>query len=254
LRQLDRAIRRIADRAPAVLVIDDLQWADQSSLEVLACLVTGFRGQALCVVVTVRDEDQVDGHVLNRWLAELRRLPGVSEQHLQRLDLVDTAQQIASLTGQSVLPDGFSDEAYRRSGGNPYLTELLVQAGTSSAPAVTASVHDALRQALLSRWSAMSVSAREISRLLALAGGPVERSVLASVATQLGAEWKRGRASARPCPKPSHAGSSSPGGTVCGSAIRCSQRSLPMTCSARRGGGARGIRRRARRTRTGPQG
>jgi hypothetical protein len=254
LRQLDRAIRRIADRAPAVLVIDDLQWADQSSLEVLACLVTGFRGQALCVVVTVRDEDQVDGHVLNRWLAELRRLPGVSEQHLQRLDLVDTAQQIASLTGQSVLPDGFSDEAYRRSGGNPYLTELLVQAGTSSAPAVRASVHDALRQALLSRWSAMSVSAREISRLLALAGRPVERSVLASVATQLGAEWKRGRASARPCPKPSHAGSSSPGGTVCGSAIRCSQRSLPMTCSARRGGGARGIRRRARRTRTGPQG
>ncbi len=192
LRQLDRAIRRIADRAPTVLVIDDLQWADQSSLDLLAFLVTGFRDQALCVVVTVRDEDRVEGHVLNRWLAELRRLPGVSELHLQRLDLVDTAQQIVSLTGQSLLPDGFADEAYRRSGGNPYLTELLVQAGTSNAPARTASVHDALRQALLSRWSAMSVPAREVSRLLALAGRPVARSVLASVAAQLAAEWETG--------------------------------------------------------------
>ncbi|MFL6151131.1 MAG: ATP-binding protein, partial [Ornithinibacter sp.] len=194
LQQLDRAIRRIAEHAPVVLVIDDLQWADPSSLDLLAFLVTGFRTQALSIVVTVRDEDRVDGHVLNSWLADLRRLPGVSEQHLQRLDLAATAEQVAALTGDAVLPAGFTASAFDRSGGNPYLTELLVQAGTSTAPLVTASVPVALREALLSRWSSMSAAAREVSRLLALAGRPVERSVLASVADHLGSEWDTGAA------------------------------------------------------------
>ncbi len=194
LQQLDRAIRRIAEHAPVVLVIDDLQWADPSSLDLLAFLVSGFRTQALSLVVTVREEDRVDGHVLNSWLADLRRLPGVSEQHLARLDLVATAEQVAALTGQAALPAGFTASAFDRSGGNPYLTELLVQAGTFSAPASTASVPVALREALLARWNAMNVSAREVSRLLALAGRPVQRSVLASVAERLGAEWDTGAA------------------------------------------------------------
>ena len=197
LQQLDRAIRRIADHAPTVLVIDDLQWADQSSLDLLAFLVTGFRDQALSVVVTVRDEDRVEGHVLNSWLADLRRTPGVSEQHLQRLDLAATAEQVAALTGDSVLTARFSGAAFERSGGNPYLTELLVQAGSPTARAQAASVPDALREALLSRWNGMSVSAREISRLLALAGRPVERTVLASVAGRLGSEWDIGPAISR---------------------------------------------------------
>src|SRR6478752_511215 len=87
LQQFDRAIRRIAHLSPCVLVIDDLQWADQSSLDLLAFLATGFLDQRLAILVTVRDEDRFEGHVLNGWLADLRRLPGISECHLSRLDL-----------------------------------------------------------------------------------------------------------------------------------------------------------------------
>lgn len=58
-----------ADR-PTVLVLDDLQWADPSSLDVLAYLVAGFaRGQRLAILATYRDTDLGEGH---RFTAGLR--------------------------------------------------------------------------------------------------------------------------------------------------------------------------------------
>ncbi len=97
LPQLDTALVRIARRRPAVLVIDDLQWADPSSLDLLAFLISGFRHQRLAVVATVRDEDRPEGHPLNSWLAEVRRMPGVDEMRLERLGPEGTAEQVAAL-------------------------------------------------------------------------------------------------------------------------------------------------------------
>ena len=46
---VDRVVQRIAKGQPTVLVIDDLQWADVSSLDVLAYLITGLRAQNLAL-------------------------------------------------------------------------------------------------------------------------------------------------------------------------------------------------------------
>ena len=82
-----------------MLVIDDLQWADASSLDLLAFLISGFRDQQLAVVATVRDEDRPESHRLTSWLAEVRRMPSVEEMHLERLGPEGTAAQVAALTG-----------------------------------------------------------------------------------------------------------------------------------------------------------
>jgi predicted ATPase len=73
---VDRVVQRIATGQPTVLVIDDLQWADISSLDSLAYLIAGFRAQNLALVVTIREEDRPIGHPLHGWLADVRRLPG----------------------------------------------------------------------------------------------------------------------------------------------------------------------------------
>ena len=52
---------------------------------VLGYLVAGFRRQRLALLMTYRDEDLGDGHALNSWLADLRRLPGLAEMPLHRL-------------------------------------------------------------------------------------------------------------------------------------------------------------------------
>ena len=99
LPHFDTALVRIARRRPTLLVIDDLQWADSSTLDLLAFLISGFRDQRLAVVATVRDEDRPEGHPLNSWLAEVRRMPKVGHLHLERLGPQGTAEQVAALTG-----------------------------------------------------------------------------------------------------------------------------------------------------------
>jgi hypothetical protein len=96
LPQIDSALVRLARRRPTVLVIDDLQWADASSLDLLAFLISGFRDQQLAVVATVRDEDRPESHRLTSWLAEVRRMPSVEEMHLERLGAEGTAAQVAA--------------------------------------------------------------------------------------------------------------------------------------------------------------
>ena len=75
-----------ADR-PTVLVLDDLQWSDPSSLDALSYLVGGFvAGQRLCLLATYRDTDLGEGHRLHGWLADALRMPSVSQLELGRMD------------------------------------------------------------------------------------------------------------------------------------------------------------------------
>ena len=180
LPQIDTALLRLARRCPTVLVLDDLQWADASSLDVLAFLFSGFRDQRLAVVATVRDEDRPESHHLTSWLAEVRRMPSVEEMHLERLGPAGTAAQVAALTGEAMSPAQVA-RVHSRSGGNPYLTELLVCASGSTNAEPSGSPSAALREALLSRWHSLNGPARQSTRLLALGGRPVALDVLQTV-------------------------------------------------------------------------
>jgi DNA-binding CsgD family transcriptional regulator len=194
LPQLDTALVRVARRSPTVLVIDDLQWADPSSLDLLAFLISGFHDQRLAVVATVRDEDRPEGHPLNSWLAEVRRLPGVYDLYLERLGPQGTAEQVAALTGGTVPSPALAAGVHARSGGNPYLTELLMREDPLGTSEPGASVSEALREALLSRWHGLSGRARQSTRLLAIGGRPVALDVLETVAALVDPGWVDGPA------------------------------------------------------------
>ena len=66
--------RRCAER-PVVLVIDDLQWADRSTLDAIMYVIAGPSSRRLAVVATLRSGEIGLGHPLQRWLADIRRLP-----------------------------------------------------------------------------------------------------------------------------------------------------------------------------------
>ncbi|HEY0620599.1 MAG TPA: AAA family ATPase [Kribbella sp.] len=184
---IDLVLNRIAERRTTVLIIDDLQWADVASLDVLAYLITGFRDQRLMVIATCRDENRSAGHPLYTWLADLRRMPSFEEIHLQRLDLDATGLQIEHLLG--VRPDiELAAQVQARSDGNPYLTELLVRDLSGSAPAIPAAVPTALIEALLATWHGLSETARRLTSVLAVGGRPQPLEVLAAVAAEHGVD------------------------------------------------------------------
>jgi len=120
------AMRAVDDwlaQRPTLLVVDDLQWADPATLDVLMYVLAGEPDRRLAVAATIRSGEET---TLAEWLAEARRLPGVAELTLQRLDRMATAEQLTAAFGR-IPRDSLIDDVHARSGGNPYLTSLLVR-------------------------------------------------------------------------------------------------------------------------------
>lgn len=172
LPEIARGLVRLATHGPVLLVIDDLQWADASSLDLLGYLIAGFEAQDLVVMATVRDEELDPSHRLHGWLADVRRFPGVRDLRLRRLTVVETEQQLTALLGAR--PSLTLLEAVQgRSLGNAYFTELLAQDLDMGTEALAAALPDVLADALLAAWRGLGQDAQEVARLLSVAGRPL---------------------------------------------------------------------------------
>ena len=166
LLRFDAWLGRSAARRPVLFVVDDVQWADQSTLDVLMYVIAGRDDRRLAIVLTMRAGDRLAG-----WLADVRRLPPVSELVLGHLDRAGTGEQISGLFGRP--PDeGLVDAVYARTRGNPYLTSLLVKDLNPRATALPAGVPTQLRDALTRAWRGLPGPARELTRVLSVAGRP----------------------------------------------------------------------------------
>ena len=181
---VDALLSRVIAQAPTVLVVDDVQWADPATWDALSYLVAGFGHQRLALLTTHRDETVVSEH-FQHWLGNVRRLPGTEEMVLTRLDQDATTDQITELLGRPP-PLQLVEQVYQRSRGNPYFSELLVRRGDLDSAELPDDLPDELSQALLDAWRSMSSPAREIARILAIAGRPTEPRTLAGVAAELG--------------------------------------------------------------------
>ncbi|WP_308200811.1 LuxR C-terminal-related transcriptional regulator [Actinoplanes sp. M2I2] len=166
--EFDDHLEQLAAERPVLLVVDDLQWADQSSLDVLMYVIAGRAERRLAVLTTIRSgEDQR----LRRWLADVRRLPGVREITLDRLDRVSTREQITVLLGRPPY-ESLVDDVQERSDGNPYLTKLLVQGLDPDARHLPPHLPTGLRDALARSWHDLSPAARRLTTEIAVAGRP----------------------------------------------------------------------------------
>jgi DNA-binding CsgD family transcriptional regulator len=166
-----------------LLVVDDLQWADQSSLDVLMYVLAGLAGRRLAVVATVRTGEE--NEPLRRWFADVRRFPGVAELTLGRLDRVATGDQLAGLLGRPP-HQSLVDDVYTRSKGNAYLTTLLVRGLSADARSLPAGLPTDLRDAATRAWRGLSSPTQRLTALIAVAGRPQQADPLNTVAAATG--------------------------------------------------------------------
>ena len=183
--EFDAWLDRMCLERPMVLVVDDLHWADQSTLDVLMYVLAGPADRRLAIVATVRTGEVPQGHPVRRWLADARRLPRVDEISLGRLDRVATADQIAALLGRPP-HQALVDAVFGRTVGNAYLTRLIVRDVSSDARSLPPDLPADLREAAARAWQGLSRPARELTRLVAVAGRPQPAAVLGQVAATLG--------------------------------------------------------------------
>ncbi len=69
-----------------ILVVDDLHWADRSTLDAVMYVISGPADRRLTVVATYRRAELPSDHPVERWLTDIRRLPRITEMALEPLD------------------------------------------------------------------------------------------------------------------------------------------------------------------------
>jgi predicted ATPase len=118
----------LAEVNPLVLLIDDLHWADSTSLSLLLYLGRHLDDARILVLGTYRDTHVQHNESLSETLRELARERRVDELHLGALTLQDTATLIKGRLTVDIVPDEFVAFVHTRAMGNAFFTGELLKA------------------------------------------------------------------------------------------------------------------------------
>ena len=156
-------------RQPLVLVIEDVQWADGATLDLLRFLARRMAGTRALLVLSWRAGDVGEAHPLRSLLA------GLDARHAQRLTLRalsrDAVAQWARRCGRA------AEGLYEATGGNPFFVTELLTAPQSPPGHLPVAVRDALQ----ARVARLSPAARELLETLSLSPTALEAEVLHAV-------------------------------------------------------------------------
>lgn len=126
------ALHRAAGDQPLIAVLEDLHWADDASLELLAAMHRRRQPQPALLLITYRPEDAPAGLV--DLLAELDRLRGAIELRLTPLNREQAQDVVTTLLGAPPAAEYF-DAVHTLAEGNPYVIEEIVRSSLLSGPA-----------------------------------------------------------------------------------------------------------------------
>jgi DNA-binding CsgD family transcriptional regulator/tetratricopeptide (TPR) repeat protein len=176
-------LERLAGLAPLMLVVEDLQWADEATLLLLEHLARRVAQLPLLILVTYRDTELDLGSALARTLEELLRTASSSRMMLRPFDIAETAAMLSSLGGQEA-PAPTVALIHRGGKGNPFFTEelfhhmaeeelLVDRAGRwQPAPAAVVTVPPGVQLVIEQRLRRLTAGVREVLTVAA-AIGPV---------------------------------------------------------------------------------
>lgn len=122
------ALRVAGDHAPVVVVLDDLQWADLPSLQLLRHVASARDPLRVVVCGTFRDSEVDAAHPLAGLLAALHSEAGVERVRLTGLDDVEVLELMEGAAGHAIDQAGIElrDALLRETDGNPFFVgELL---------------------------------------------------------------------------------------------------------------------------------
>ncbi len=127
-------LQQASEQEPVLLLLDDLQWADQPTLSLLRHVVVGAPLVRVMVVGTYRDSDLSRDHPLAALLADLHREQGVERLTLAGLKAEDVLELMEALAGREMDEDGraLAAEITRETAGNPFFAVELLRHLTES--------------------------------------------------------------------------------------------------------------------------
>lgn len=203
LLQFFRVMGHICNQSarPLVLLLDDVQWADNSSLRLLQALLTDDGVQGILLILSYRDNEMDEVHPLRHLLQKLHDADVTPQRiTLQSLDptavtawLADTLRQPATLLA------GFSQLLIEKTSGNPFFLRqfllMLQQKDLLSCDdkgrwswdinaIARQNITDNLVELTAQRFATLSPGAHQLLKVAALLGDTADLQVLAAVLQQ----------------------------------------------------------------------
>lgn len=163
----------LAASRPVLLVLDDVQWADRSSLLLLRHVLRSRPHADVTVLMTAREAEVDPDAPLHQALAALRREETVTRLHLAGLDEREVAELVRRRRGVAQPPD-LVRALHEETEGNPFFVEEILrniprahrQDGMTRAFHVPDGVHDLVRR----RLSRLDDTAQTVLTLAAVVG------------------------------------------------------------------------------------
>jgi hypothetical protein len=118
---------RLSRAAPLILFLDDLHWADGTSLHLLTHLARRLRAERVLVLGTYRDVELDREHPLGDVLREMNRERLYQRILLRRLDREGVRALIGAMFSVEQVSDEFTDLIYRETEGNPFFLEEVLK-------------------------------------------------------------------------------------------------------------------------------
>jgi tetratricopeptide (TPR) repeat protein len=184
---LREAFETISLERPVVIHIDDLQWADQDSIDVLHGLLESFERARLLFILSFRSEEISNLPFLEQLLARAGT-PAARAIELGPLSTADAASYVETMLGPKwPAAHSYAQTLARDSDGNPFLLDQMARVALAvGGERDTRSLR--VGEMLNTRVSQMPEGARELVEVLAIAGQPIDAEVAYQSAGLLGDE------------------------------------------------------------------
>ena len=188
--RLFRAVLQLFDALAAgqqlVVMLDDLQWADDASGQFVHYLGRQAARRPLLFVCAYRDEDAATEERLAGLVASLRRERHTRHMALARLQPADTQALLERFDHPTLRTEGLAARLHRETDGNPFFLTSMLQALSAGEAAATSSgelpLPEALRAAVRARLAHVPPAARSALDVAAVLGRRFDFETLAAVA------------------------------------------------------------------------
>jgi DNA-binding CsgD family transcriptional regulator/tetratricopeptide (TPR) repeat protein len=167
----------LAVAAPVLLVLEDLHWADTSTLDLVVFLTQNLAERRLLLLATYRADELSSAERMRRLADGVRRSGAALELELGPLDREEVTALLAARRGAPP-PQSLVDAIAARSEGNPFFAEELLAAAGGAGSELPRS----LRELLLQRVAQLDPSTQGLLKLAAAAGREVDYRLLRDAA------------------------------------------------------------------------
>ena len=204
----ERAVRtllvELSKSSPCLLIVDDLHWADPSSLELIHHVALHTRNLPILILGAYREVELERTHPLSKLLVDLNHERLLTRERVRRFTASETEGFLAAQLGNE-LPPGLSKMIHEQTEGNPFFIEELVHglvedshliwndtarryefATNSSVDELAGQIPQGIRAAIGTRLDRLDPSAQQALTLAAIIGRQFSLELLTKLASSHG--------------------------------------------------------------------